>query len=46
MKSEKVSEKILAKIAYKTAESVSNKSCAFLFNQPKLPEKVKKLRKF
>lgn len=37
---------IIAKIAFAVAKSNANAVCLFMFNQPKLPEKVKKLRKF
>lgn len=38
--------KVTAKIAYDTAEKNANSICTWVFYQPKLPEKVKKLRKF
>ena len=45
MKKNKV-EKIVANLAYDTSKKSANSSCAFFFNQPKLPAEVKKLRKF
>ena len=38
--------KVTAKIAYDTAEKNANSICTWVFYQPKLPEKVKKLRRF
>lgn len=38
--------KIAADLVYETAVKQANSSCTFFFYQPKLPEKVKKLRKF
>ncbi len=45
MKKQNVAEKIIAKAAHKTAKLAPNSNCFFLFNQPKVPEKVMKLRK-
>lgn len=36
---------LLRKVAYKVAERGANQVCPFLFYQPTLPEKVKKLKK-
>jgi cyclic lactone autoinducer peptide len=38
--------KIAAKLARMTATGEANNCCTFIAYQPKLPEKVKKLRKF
>ena len=47
MKSKKVSlAELVAKIAYKSAKRSANTTCFGPFGQPKLPEKVKKLRNF
>lgn len=35
-----------AKLAYNSAKHSANSSCNFWFSQSKLPEAVKKLRKF
>lgn len=37
---------IMAKVAYDISVKEANSSCGFFFYQPKLPAKVKKLRKF
>ena len=37
---------VVARAAYGTAANNANSVCGFFFYQPKLPEKVKKLRKF
>ena len=37
---------LVAKIAYKSAKRSANTTCFGPFGQPKLPEKVKKLRNF
>lgn len=37
-------EKVAARAAYSMAKSNVNKSCVWFFNQPKLPEKLKKLK--
>ncbi len=42
----KIVEKLIASLAYQSAEKEANSSCQIFFHQPKLPEKVKKLRKF
>lgn len=38
--------KVIAGMAYKTSKRSANSLCSYFFNQPELPEKVKKLRKF
>lgn len=42
----KTVEKVVAKLAYATAEKEANQGCPWLFYQPRLPEKVQKLNKF
>ncbi|HAU84335.1 MAG TPA: cyclic lactone autoinducer peptide [Lachnospiraceae bacterium] len=42
----KTAEKVVAKLAYATAEKEANQGCPWLFYQPRLPEKVQKLNKF
>ncbi len=42
----KVIEHAAAKLAYNSAKHTANLSCNFCFSQSKLPEAVKKLRKF
>ena len=37
---------VVAKAALGVARTNANTACPFLIHQPKLPEKVKKLRKF
>lgn len=44
--SNKTVEKVVANMAYKTSKRSANSLCSYFFNQPELPEKVKKLRKF
>lgn len=39
-------DKIIAKAAYMAAEKEINSACQYFFYQSKLPDKVKKLRKF
>ena len=39
-------ENAVAKIAYATANRSANSTCYAFFGQTKLPEKVKKMRKF
>jgi cyclic lactone autoinducer peptide len=39
-------ENVVAKLAYNSAKHSANSSCAFWFEQSKLPSQVKKLRKF
>lgn len=38
--------KVIADMAYRTSKRSANSLCSYFFNQPKLPEKVKELRKF
>lgn len=38
--------KEMAELAYTTAKKEANSTCGIFFHQPKLPEKVKKLRKW
>lgn len=45
-KGKKLAEKVIANMAYETSKRSANSLCSFFFNQPKLPEKVKQLRKF
>lgn len=45
-KANKVIGNAAAKLAYNSAKHSANSSCAAFFGQPKLPNKVKKLRKF
>lgn len=45
-KSENKLEKAIANVAYETSKKSANSMCCFFFHQPKLPEKVKRLRKF
>ena len=37
---------VVAKIALKVAKGQANSTCPFIAHQPKLPDAVKKLRKF
>lgn len=37
-------EKVVADMAYRTSVRNVNKVCIWFFNQPKLPEKLKKLK--
>ena len=46
MKKTKVVDKVIKKAAYRMAEISANQVCTYFFYQPKLPESVKKLRKF
>lgn len=46
MKKQNVVDQVVKKVAYTTAERTSSLMCVFFFHQPKLPECVKKLRKF
>lgn len=46
MKKQNVVDQMVKKAAYRTAEKSSSLMCVFFFHQPKLPEAVKKLRKF
>lgn len=46
MKNASVVDKMVKKAAYSTAEKSTNLICLLFFHQPKLPEAVKKLRKF
>lgn len=39
-------KKVLLQLVYKEAESNANSACTWLLYVPKLPEKLKKLRKF
>jgi cyclic lactone autoinducer peptide len=39
-------ESVVAKLAYESAKHSANSTCHMFFGQTKLPEKVKKLRKF
>lgn len=39
-------KKVVAKAAYNTAVKSANRNCSFFFYQTKLPDMVKKLRKF
>lgn len=45
-KANKVIGNAAAKLAYNSAKHAANSTCNFMFGQPKLPNKVKKLRKF
>lgn len=45
MNSKKV-EKVIASLAYNMSKRSANSLCSYFYNQPKLPEKVKGLRKF
>lgn len=42
----KIVEKAVARIAYKAAKQASNSACYYFFGQKKLPESVRKMRKF
>jgi cyclic lactone autoinducer peptide len=42
----KVFDAAIAKLAYMSAKQSANSACHFFYHQPKLPEKVKELRKF
>ena len=46
MKKTDVVDQMIKKAAYHTAKKSANQICAFFFHQPKLPEAVRKLRKF
>lgn len=39
-------DKFIATVAYEASRKSANQACWYFFNQPKLPETVKKLRKF
>ena len=39
-------ENVAAKLAYATAKHSANSTCHMFFGQTKLPDKVKKMRKF
>ncbi len=39
-------KKVVANAAYSSAVRSANRNCTYFFYQSKLPEKVKKLRKF
>lgn len=41
-----IAEKVVAKVAYEAARKASNSACYYFFGQKKLPESVKKMRKF
>ncbi|MBR2431042.1 cyclic lactone autoinducer peptide [bacterium] len=45
-KANKVIANATAKLAYNSAKHSANSACAAFFGQAKLPEKVKKMRKF
>lgn len=45
-RAENKAEKILSKIAYRTAKQQVNSVCNVWFYQPEIPKKVKELRKF
>ncbi len=46
MKKTNAVEKVVASLAYNEAKKGANTMCVWCFHQPKLPEGVKKLRKF
>ena len=46
MMKQNVVDQMIKKVAYKTAEKSSGLMCILFFHQPKVPEAVKKLRKF
>ena len=46
MKKLNLIEKAISKASYTTAKKSVNQACWLFFHQPKLPEAVKKLRKF
>ena len=46
MKKINLAEKAIAKVSYATAKKSANQVCWLMFHQTKLPEAVKKLRKF
>ena len=46
MKKTDVVDQMIKKAAYHTAKKGANQICAYFFHQPKLPEAVRKLRKF
>lgn len=46
MKKQEVVDKLIAKAAYQQARGIANTGCIWFFYQPKLSEKLKKLRKF
>ena len=45
-KEAKVVDKIVGAIALASAKSSVNSTCSWFFHQPKIPNNVKKLRKF
>ncbi len=45
-KLQKKAVKVLAAASKKMAETNANSACVYWMNQPKMPESVKKLRKF
>lgn len=46
MKKKNLVENVIAKASYATAKKSVNQVCWLVFHQPKVPEAVKKLRKF
>ena len=45
-KTESKVEKILSKVAYRSAKQQVNSVCSVWFYQPEIPNKVKELRRF
>lgn len=43
--SAKLTEKLVAKAAYAQSSRLANQQCVYLFYQPEMPEKVKRLKK-
>lgn len=46
MSKKNTAERIIANVAYAASKNGANQLCGFFFHQPKLPDAVKKLRKF
>lgn len=45
-KVESIASRTVAKLAMRTAEYTADRLCVFIFHQPKMPDEVKKLRRF
>lgn len=46
MKEKNIVEKVIVKVAYESAKSNVNSTCAWFFHQPRVPEKLKRLKKY
>ena len=45
-KVESFASRTVANLAMRTAEYTADRLCVFIFHQPKMPDEVKKLRRF